>query len=201
MGKIKIGSSKDKKGIEINPNVVLFNGNNVKKIISNATEIWADVEPIALVPTLSSNSASDGGYAFCSAEHNSSYASWKAFNGITSSYQAGDAWVAPDYVTSGYIGYKFVKPTCVKKFSLTNRYSIKDNVLIHAPKEIMLMASNDGSTWEGVSKVLINQNVTTTNWFEIDNSRYYLYYKLHIFNSYGSSLSICELQFYGNQLN
>lgn len=40
MGTIKIGSSKDKKGVTINPSIVLFNGNNVKKIMSGITEIW-----------------------------------------------------------------------------------------------------------------------------------------------------------------
>lgn len=40
MGTIKIGSSKDKKGVTINPSTVLFNGKNVKKIMSGLTEIW-----------------------------------------------------------------------------------------------------------------------------------------------------------------
>ena len=40
MGTLKIGSSKDKKGTTIEPSFVLFNGNNVKKIMSDTTKIW-----------------------------------------------------------------------------------------------------------------------------------------------------------------
>lgn len=40
MGIIKIGSSKNKKGVTIEPSTILFNGNNVKKIMSGITEIW-----------------------------------------------------------------------------------------------------------------------------------------------------------------
>lgn len=43
MGKIKIGSSKELKGITINPDLVKYNGNNVKKIIyrQNSDIIWS----------------------------------------------------------------------------------------------------------------------------------------------------------------
>lgn len=42
MGKIIIGSARDKKGFEVNPYNVLFNSNNVKQILKKGTtiEIW-----------------------------------------------------------------------------------------------------------------------------------------------------------------
>ena len=54
MGTIKIGSSSIQKGITIDPSIVLFNGNNVKKIMKDATTIWEDLK--ALIPTMTSNS-------------------------------------------------------------------------------------------------------------------------------------------------
>lgn len=40
MGIIKIGSSANRKGITVDPSVILFNGNNVKKIMSGAVTVW-----------------------------------------------------------------------------------------------------------------------------------------------------------------
>lgn len=50
MGIIKIGSSKHKKGITINPKIIYFDDSKVKKIMSESTEVWNGIK--GLVPSM-----------------------------------------------------------------------------------------------------------------------------------------------------
>ena len=148
----------------------------------------------ALVPKLTSNFGSDGGEAFCSDTYELlNYPAWKAFDGL---YTEDNMWHSASNKTECYLGYKFNRPTCVKHFMIANRETGS-----HAPKEIVLMASNDGLKWEAVSKQFTNVNgAAMVNRYQIDNIKYFYYYRVDMLSSYTISLCVNELQFYGTQL-
>jgi len=186
MGTIIIGSSANRKGITIIPSKVLFNGNNVKNIMSGLAEIWSDAK--ALVPTMTSNTTPSG-VASANAEYSSRYA-WYAFNNNNSNFWGSNA-------TTGWLQYKFDNPTNVKKFDILGG---------DCGGKVVLKGSNDGSSWtdlctkkDFLSGSDISNEVATIH---IDNKNYYLYYRAEISDTVPSSFyaSVKKLQFYGSQV-
>ena len=154
-------------------------------------------QPKGLVPVMTSNTTPYG-EAFASDiyNNNDSYAPWRMFNALD------DGWVSNHYkeTSPSYtVGYKFVNPTCVRRFKI--------QVPNASPREFDLVASNDGSTWHPLQSYVIDSVPTAGDifYFDVDEyNSYYIHYQLKIKTSYGYNNINCaglnELQFYGRQL-
>lgn len=148
---------------------------------------WAGISE-GLVPIMTSNTTPSG-EAFASREINTSYA-WKAFN---RSQEGNDAWY--DNVVPSYVGYKFVNPTCVNKFSIQQEIASPSYF-----KTYKLQGSNDNSEWIDIgtfTETSINAGEQYTH--EVNNENYYTYYRIYFTESGQSEypgISVQTLQFY-----
>lgn len=183
MGTIKIGSSNNQKGITINPSTVLFNGNNVKKIMKDTITIWEDIK--ALIPTMTS-STSPSGTVSASAETQAAY---YAFDGNENTY-----WYT--YGNEGsYVQYKFDQAKCVRKISVQTYFSGANGLI----KKFKIQASNDGSTFIDITDTIVNSNQSDKGESEytINNSQKYLYYRVYTVES-GAFSGWRSIQMYGS---
>lgn len=185
MSTIKIGSSKDKKGITVNPSTVLFNGNNVKHIMCASNYLWTN-NP--LIPTLTGYNGSNG-VVSASEEFSSAWRAWYAFddNPDTLGWLPGDQ-------HSGWLMYKFNEPKQVIKIkvSFSKRY---------APSDVPLYfeGSNDNSTWITLKE--FNTNISNQGEHSISNKNYYTHYRLRagmLSQNASGYCGIAELQMYGH---
>ena len=187
MGTIKIGSASNKKGITIDPKIVLFNGNNVKKIMSGATEIWNNIR--ALVPIMTSNTA-ENGQAFINNVYSNSQA-YYAFDGLETSGATVNF--------AGGIGYNFTTPVLIRRVYLHMAYHASKDPT-YTPAKIIIQASNDGSTWNDLYTF---DNAAKEEIIDVsfNNENYYQYYRCYFPNGNGGSYtSVKIIQFYGTQL-
>ena len=150
--------------------------------------ITAESKVQSLVPVLNSNTGSDGGEVITNGTYDSRFEGWYAFDGKG---RNSGQWTSPNTMPS-YIGYKFTKPTCVKKVFLSSNNTQGGTI----------QASNDGSTWTNLKNVSYESQDYTE---EIDNKSYYLYYRVNITSAkadYQNRIlaSFNEIQFYGYQL-
>lgn len=192
MGTIKIGSSANRKGITVEPSVVLFNGSNVKKIMRGLTTIWEDIK--ALVPPMTSNTTPVGEVIAISSHNNNP--AYYAFDDSLSTL-----WGSNSTSTPVWVGYKFENSVCAKKATVIFDYSSTYYVTSCTYK---YQASNDNSEWVDISPLITigsqsgNSNGCTD---VLNNSKNYLYYRIYIteqtINSAIFKGSIFELQFYG----
>lgn len=184
MSKIVIGSPSDKKGITVTPSKIMFNANNVKKMMKGINVIWI-AEPIALIPTMTSNTTPSGTVS-ASAETQPAY---YAFDGNEDTY-----WYT--YGNEGsYIQYKFEQARCVRKISVQTYYSGYNGLI----KKFKVQASNDGSTFIDLTDTIINSNQSDKGKSEytINNSEKYLYYRVYTVES-GAYSGWRSIQMYGN---
>ena len=191
MGTIKIGSSNKKKGITIEPSIVLFNGNNVKKIMKNTTTIWENIK--ALIPTMTSNSAPSGN-ASGSSIITSDFDYYKAFDKKDTTFWCSGS----RETTNQYLTYKFDNPVCVKKVVLKNH---SDSSRLASPKNFRIEASNNNATWNTLGTFFnTNNDALGEMEFSFSNSTYYSYYRIYVIDRNGSynAITIGELQYYGN---
>jgi hypothetical protein len=126
-----------------------------------------------LIPIMTSATSSSGS-VICSGNNSDWYpnsaAEYKAFDGNNNS-----AWLAPK-VYYGYIGYKFVNKTRVRKYIVV----VGDNN--SAPRDWTFSGSNDGSTWVTLDTKNNYYDWSDTGYvkeFEIINNDYYYYYRLN----------------------
>lgn len=185
MGTIKIGSSANRKGITVEPRAVLFNGSNVKKIMSGVVTIWSNLK--ALVPTMTSNTTPSG-VASASSFYASGYEAWKAFDnggGVWNSTATSDNWLQ----------YKFENPV---KLEYANIGRISDGYNNKTQIKYKIQVSTDGVNWKDVSseKTAVNETNVTIPFI---NAECCVYCRvLQTSGTYG--MSIDYLQFYGSQL-
>lgn len=172
---IKIGSSTNRKGITVEPSVVLFNGNNVKKIMSGAISIWEKVE--ALVPILTSNNGSNGVVI-----SNGGTNPYFVFDGNNSTY-----WTSPSSKVGQYVGYHFNSAVAVKK------------VTYYANSEwfpVKIQGSNNGSNWVDLTESFKPTTKTLTT-IQLNNNTPYLYYRWTNIEAMNGVKELNTLQFYG----
>lgn len=149
---------------------------------------WAGISE-GLVPIMTSNTTPSG-EAFASREINTSYA-WKAFN---RSQEGNDAWY--DNVVPSYVGYKFVNPTCVNKFSIQQEVASPSYF-----KTYKLQGSNDNSEWIDIG-TFTETSMTAGEQYthEVNNENYYTYYRMYFTETGPGSeypgISVQTLQFY-----
>lgn len=186
MGVIKIGSSTNQKGITVNPQTVLFNGNSVKKIIHNSNNvIWRLAQ--ALISTMTSNTTPSG---VVSASNNDSNA-WKAFDSDLSTW-----WYTALSVPTGWLQYKFDIAKVVTKIELAN-YNYSGGYRL---KTFKLQGSNDGSAFIDLTEVLTLPADSEKHSFYVNNGTAYQYYRIKMISNYAGSSNasgLAELQLYG----
>lgn len=110
------------------------------------------------VPTLTSNTGSDGGEVIIENPNGETFISnaYKVFDGNTSP----SSYIEVTNLGSGKsrIGYKFVRPVIFKKFWFRNR---PDSAL-RAVKTFKIQGSNDNDTWDDLTDVITNPNNTSS---------------------------------------
>ena len=186
MGKIKIGSSNNQKGITIDPSVVLFNGNNVKKIMKDAITIWEDLK--ALIPTMTNNSM-NGITLSASSVNASSQDCYKACDGDSST-----TWYDSISASSSTAWFKIAFPEQkrVKKIHFVGGGGSKSAT-------VKLQGSNDNSNFTDLTSAVSAYETEII----VDKIGSYKYYRIYFNNVYhnaatGSAPGISVLQLYGN---
>ena len=163
---------------------------------SNDSTSKPEVEIVPLVPTLTSNTGSDGGEASVSDRYSADYDAWRAFDGNSS----GNDWLTSGAQSDSFawIKYKFTVPTIVRKVS----YVAEGNFVF----DVILQGSNDDSNWYDIGKtVTLSMSPSKEEHeFNVENNTAYMYYRLYCTNSTHNTnkkyYGLYELQFYGYQM-
>ena len=166
MGTIKIGSSNNQKGITIDPSVVLFNGNNVKKIMKDAITIWEDLK--ALIPTMTNNSM-NGITLSASSVNVSSQDCYKACDGDSS--------------TSWHDSISASGSTAWFKIAFSEQKRVKKIYFVGGggnSATVKLQGSNDNSNFTDLTSEI---NVSETD-IVVDKIGSYKYYRIYFNNVY-----------------
>lgn len=159
------------------------NYNSVEKLLRYYIDngYLPDINNVALVPTMTSNTSPSGVVSASSEVATSERQAYKAFDGNDTT-----RWAVETTNSTDYLQYKFASPVVVKKIEhlaiTANKYTVK--------------ASNDGTTWTDLCSITCQQNVTET--FNVPNNNAYLYYRLAVDTSLSTTrATISTLQFYG----
>ena len=160
------------------------------KLLSNST--WCDAicnsdywdrVLVSKVPQMTSNTTPEG-EVFTLNSH-SSYTSfaYQTFN--------GGFWADADNSTNSAVGYKFIKPFCIKRFTV--EFAAGRN-----PSAFAIQASNNGTNWTELFKRTGNTSSSFDEY--IDNTEYYLYYRLYKItgSSTYNTMYTNGVQFYGS---
>lgn len=192
MGTIKIGSSANRKGITINPSSVLFDGNNVKKIMSGENIIWKELIP--LIPTMTSNTAPYG-EASASSSHSSNPAYYLFDGNDTTTWRVANS-STPGSSNEAYVQYKFVSPVVVKSLMMKH-------VSITITTKIEVLGSNNGSDFTTIKTFTYDTTELDPITRELDfsdNNNEYMYIRVklkqtnkHTSNSYVPQLYTLQL--------
>ena len=149
------------------------------------------------VPVMTSNTAPYG-EASASRAADNRFPIYYAFDG----YNINTFWTPTTttaFTTGDWIQYKFTNPIAVKRVAIRAYDNTGHNTQLH---EFEIKASNDGSTWETIGSYSLEQNIDAIQTKNINNSNYYLYWRL-VPTSVFTSSDICRiniLQFYGREL-
>lgn len=167
-----------------------------KKLLGNATwreaicnsDYFEEVLNVK-VPVMTGNTAPSGKCS-TSSVYSSTYAAYKAFNGV----ETGDTnrWATANGISNATLTYQFPIAIVVNKVYINNATS--------ASITIQLKGSNDGSTYQDIDSaftVSSTGNITQS----ISNNASYKYYSLYCIPQSGSSVSFWEVQFYGRALS
>ena len=150
MGTIIIGSPIAQKGITITPSKIIFNGNNVKKMIKGDVIIWnGDTKP--LIPVMTSEISSNGEMIYTS--NNSAGISWHIFN--SQYYNASREYTNGWYANSSQnerVGYKFNEPVTVIRAEL--RESIYSGYELYGISSYKIQYSDDGINWTDATNLI-----------------------------------------------
>ncbi len=199
MGTLKIGSASNRKGVTIEPSVVLFNGNNVVSIKSGSTEIWSNEKPLQLlIPKMTSNT-SPSGEAFTQYTTSTAY---QAFDRLLTSANPSYGCHLGDNVTSSYVGYDFKKQVKVKQAKIYANSGSAGLVL-----NFMLQGSN-GDSWYNLGEKTTSLTLSTANTvynctIDLEKAFSYSKFRLNVTGSdtlgqtgrYGTQ--IVEMELYG----
>ena len=193
MSKIVIGSPSDKKGITVIPSKIMFNENNVKKMMKGNDVIWI-AEPIALIPIMTSNTTPSG-VASASSFYGDRYP-YKAFNGVLDT-SGSNSWCGSEAGIEQWLMYQFETAKIVQKIEMC---AVANGSYVRC-KNFKFQASNDGTSFvDLMTGVYPNDTSLTKHEFIISNSKPYKYYRVNISDVYDASNVSCglsHLQMYG----
>ena len=154
--------------------------------------------PKALVPTLTSNTGSDGGEASVS-DFYGGYPAYRAFGG-NSNIDTEFSWITNnDKNTDQWIQYKFTVPTIVTEVKFRTSWQNQG-----IPRNIKIQGSNDGSNF---IDIYVGLNIVSTVKSDVSvnisyNNQAFMYWRFYIVDSYVGDYNrtgIATLQFYGYQ--
>lgn len=148
------------------------------------------------IPKMSSNST-----PFGVATQSSAYTTFLAYQAFIPIYQGiTEHWAAVNTTQNQWIGYQFINPVCVRKFS-TYVKTIGDNQRI---KDIKILASNDNwatsvELYTGTVPKYTSEQYFTANF---NNDNYYCYYRINVVNGYNTNGNneLYAVQLYGREL-
>ena len=135
------------------------------------------------VPTMTSDTTPSG-QVVKSGQYQTSEASWKAFDGNSST-----KWSSGTSGSVKYLGYIFTSSVCVNciHFELDSADRIP-NFTIQA---------YDGNTWDDITTAIVNTQASRT--YDFANNTNYLGYRISVTTN--GAVVISTLQFYGRQLS
>lgn len=146
------------------------------------------------VPIMTSDTAPYGTASSSSNYSSSPYYVFDQNNGTTwySQYKTN--------VAGEYLQYQFINPICVKKFYY--RFNNTKNAC-----DVKISGSNDGTNFTDIVTISLPNSIYGA-YYDINNSNYYLYYRLTCLTSIGNIPSssyyyfcVSDIQFYGRSLN
>ena len=130
---------------------------------------WASDSNVGLVPIMTSDT-SPYGTVFYDSFNDTSGRGYQAFDGNDSTEWASLYADGRD----GYVGYKFLNPTCVKKATIYSSNITSSGGFSYA----ILEASNDNNSWVELGRTVYN--TTSTYAVNTQNNANYLYYRFRI---------------------
>ncbi|ASA22787.1 discoidin domain-containing protein [Paenibacillus donghaensis] len=127
-----------------------------------------------VIPAMTSNN-SPYGMAISSGEY-AGYLAWNAFDKSPITPDATNSWVS-ETLSEGWIGYDFLIPIVIDKYTITGRSDAYYNV---CPKNWTFEGSNDGTTWMVLDKQenITNWNVEQIKVFAFSNTKKFKMYRL-----------------------
>ncbi|AJK88689.1 MULTISPECIES: discoidin domain-containing protein [Lysinibacillus] len=152
-----------------------------------------------VVPVMTSNSA-PAPFVISSSSEQSSFPSWRAFNGILSETTA---WMTENGVVSNaWIQVKLNSPRILAELKVTSRNGLGYDT--HSPKDFNLLGSNDGSNWETIISISnqINWGSGESRKYLFNNSNSFIFYRLLVeSNNGGVIIAIGEIELIGKALS
>lgn len=137
------------------------------------------------IPIMTSNTAPSG-IAKASGVYSSNYA-WKAFD-----RQSNTSWTAPADANSGWISYMFPIKKIISKYNIINTAFVNSS-----PKDWTFEGSNDEVSWDVLdTKQSMIFDAYEKKEFVINNNNEYIYYRLNIKRTNGSTPSISDVEMY-----
>lgn len=181
MSTIKIGSVRNKKGMEVHPFETKFDGLNVEQIVRNEEIIWQKPQP--LVPILSGYTW-DGG-KISQSSTNSTHYSWKCFDGDPSTVWNANA-------ANGWIRVEFTEKKTVFRIECTpqtfGNFAI-DSFAIQGSNDINF------NTYETLGEAVVTE-LGEKFIFTINQYEPYQYYRIQCKNN-DKYTCMGEVQLYG----
>ena len=156
-------------------------------------------QPKGNVPIMTANNAPYG--TVIASGENSGNPAYIVFSGKGSSVvESSNIWGGTAR-TNQSIGYKFTNPINVRSVKLLNAIANHGG----RTKTFKVQASNDGfaSDIQDLTDSLILPNDGAFHTFDVNNSNYYLGYRIYIIDNYTSdtNIGLASLQFYGRELS
>lgn len=146
------------------------------------------------VPTMTSNTTPSGEVIFST--YDDRYAPYMAFDGVEGFY---NSWASGTHETGSgpYVGYKFTKPTMVKR--AIGKLTISG---ASTTNRIKIQASNDNSSWVDVSSTIevVTANGNTGIDFDVicTTNTHYTYYRIYkVSSTTDARFWVKEAQLYG----
>jgi len=143
------------------------------------------------VPVMTANNAPYG-VASASTTYDSSWAPWKAFDGVVNN--PDDAWsTTHNHTSNQYLRYAFPNPVSVNEVEVQSH-------AIYCAKNCKIQYSNDGTTWNDAKEFTIERS-DAINKIKLTTPITARYWGLYIVDSYTVEYTyIRHLQFYGREL-
>ncbi|MEC1179202.1 discoidin domain-containing protein [Metasolibacillus meyeri] len=152
-----------------------------------------------VVPVMTNNSA-PAPFVISSSSEQSTFPSWRAFNGVLSE---ATAWMTESGVVSNaWIQVKLNSPRILAELKVTSRNGLGYDT--HSPKDFKLLGSNDGSNWETIISISnqINWGSGETRKYLFNNSNSFIFYRLLVeSNNGGVIIAIGEIELIGKALS
>lgn len=159
----------------VNKSFVLHNGGYKK---------WkpapSNVGSTNVIPTLTSNTGSNGEAIAINEFDTTTYPAWKAFDG-----NDGTNW-AQNTSGGGWIGYKFNQPIRIVKYEMIAQRS----------KDWQFEASNDGLVWDILHQSSVTSANTSLMSFEFKNNKEYTYYRVNTLTTFQYGTNMHTLKMY-----